>query len=647
MPGSCALSEKRILFFTLLLSFAVSFILYIMTLAPTVTFEDSGELITAAYRLGIPHAPGYPLFTMLGRLFTLLPIGTIAYRVNLMSAFFSSFSVMILTWTMIHVIPMIFTPLEKDKNRSFYILLFVALFTGLMFAASFELWEQSVITEVYGLNAFFTSLLLGLAVLWFKTSHGSKREKIFYLMCYLTGLGLSNHYALILLIPAILVLMVSHERRYLLDLKRIAFGSVLFITGLLVYIYLPLASSRNPVMDWGNPETMHNFWLTITRHQYQVQETRSLLKLITQFSFYCKLILQQWWPVLLIPGIIGCIVLFMKNKSVGLFMILFLITTGPLTTYLTNFDISDPNPVVADENRTLITVFYIPSYMMITVLTGLGMFALLHWTRSRKYIQWTLYLMMAVILGWSVRLNYSQIDMSRYYFAEHYVQNLFTMTKPNGLVLTNYDPFYFTTTYYQYAEDQRNDLAIIDISLIKNSWYIDWLRKHKGTFIKPFENELKPYEAIIRSAERGEPYDSKDLSIRYNRLINTIIDSTFNRFTPVYLTFDPPEGIATEYYQISCVSVIELLKDTKKILSITIDQFHLDDYLDDGIPKDQMARFFKTYYGRLLYARGYILEALNRKTESKPFYLKSLEFMKQDKDLRPEIEKNLKRLDGK
>ena len=72
----------------------ISFLFYLFTISPTVVVGDSGELITVAYSLGIAHPPGYPLFCILGKIFTFLPIGTIAFRVNLMNAFFSSISVL-------------------------------------------------------------------------------------------------------------------------------------------------------------------------------------------------------------------------------------------------------------------------------------------------------------------------------------------------------------------------------------------------------------------------------------------------------------------------------------------------------------------------------------------------------------------------
>ena len=71
-------------------------IVYLLTLAPTISFFDSGEMVAGAYTLGVAHPPGYPIYVTLGKLFTLLPINNVAFRVNLMSSFFAALtSVMI------------------------------------------------------------------------------------------------------------------------------------------------------------------------------------------------------------------------------------------------------------------------------------------------------------------------------------------------------------------------------------------------------------------------------------------------------------------------------------------------------------------------------------------------------------------------
>ncbi len=70
--------------------FLTTFAVYLRTLCPSVYVGDSGELIAAAYTLGIPHPPGYPIYCLVGKLFSYIPVGSIAYRLNIMSAFFAS-----------------------------------------------------------------------------------------------------------------------------------------------------------------------------------------------------------------------------------------------------------------------------------------------------------------------------------------------------------------------------------------------------------------------------------------------------------------------------------------------------------------------------------------------------------------------------
>ncbi len=70
--------------------FAASMLVYLLTIAPTLSFFDSGEMISGAYTLGVSHPPGYPVYVTLGKLFSFIPLGNVAFRVNLMSSFFAA-----------------------------------------------------------------------------------------------------------------------------------------------------------------------------------------------------------------------------------------------------------------------------------------------------------------------------------------------------------------------------------------------------------------------------------------------------------------------------------------------------------------------------------------------------------------------------
>src|SRR5471030_1538746 len=84
------------------LCFSIAAVTYILTLEPSVSFWDCGEFISCAYRLQVSHQPGYPMFAMLGKAFSLLSMGDhtkVAYFTNMMSALASGATIMFLFWT--------------------------------------------------------------------------------------------------------------------------------------------------------------------------------------------------------------------------------------------------------------------------------------------------------------------------------------------------------------------------------------------------------------------------------------------------------------------------------------------------------------------------------------------------------------------
>ena len=113
--------------------FLLTFLVYLKTLAPGVFGFDSAELATGVYTQGIVHPPGYPLYLLIGKLFTLLPVRDVAYRLNLMSAFFASLAAVILYYTIVNIL----------GNR------FAAWISVAFLAVSNYFWQMALIAEVY------------------------------------------------------------------------------------------------------------------------------------------------------------------------------------------------------------------------------------------------------------------------------------------------------------------------------------------------------------------------------------------------------------------------------------------------------------------------------------------------------------------
>jgi tetratricopeptide (TPR) repeat protein len=175
------------------------------TLAPSVTLEDSGEFLTAAYHLGVPHPPGYPIWTICAWIwYHLIPFGSISWRINMMSAVFSALACGLATLLVSksgHVMCQKIGFLHADLNRRLVDLIVMAssVCAGLLLAFCPVMWSQSVITEVYGPNAF--CLMATLVVLYRWSFEPEKRWRL-YLAALIWGVGLTAHQTLVLLTVA-------------------------------------------------------------------------------------------------------------------------------------------------------------------------------------------------------------------------------------------------------------------------------------------------------------------------------------------------------------------------------------------------------------------------------------------------------------
>ena len=186
-----------------LVVFFVAFGFYLKTLCPAVFFGDSGELIAAIYTLGIPHPTGYPLYCLLGKLFTFIPLGSIAFKTNLMSAFFAAATV----WLLYIIIN------QLTKNLA------IALSSSLVFAFLGLFWSQATIAEVYTLLTFFFVAIIAIVLYWHKT----KNSNWLYLLAFVYGLSLTHHRATILLLPALMILFWQNRSSIVLNFKTVLF----------------------------------------------------------------------------------------------------------------------------------------------------------------------------------------------------------------------------------------------------------------------------------------------------------------------------------------------------------------------------------------------------------------------------------------
>ena len=628
MPGK--IDRKKLFYFSGALVFSFSFILYLITLAPSVTLEDSGELIAAAYNLGVPHQPGYPLFTMLGKLFSLLPFGSIAFRLTMMSAFFSALGARFICFSVVLAIESLSTQANSKKKRQparpEWLPYAAGVAAGWSAAFSYEVWEQSLITEVYGLHAFFTGLFVYLYLLFKKQAGEKEKRRHYNALLLVVGLSMTNHSTAIFFLPVLFLDLLLFDRRFLFRLKNIYQGALSFLLGLLPLLYLPLASLRDPVVDWGNPENLTNFLRTISRHQYTGVD-QATEKFMSELNYYfTDLLLQQWFPLFLLL-LVPAFILLYKNRRTFAFLTLFLFFTIIVTTYVADFDIRG-NDINAQLNRELVTVFYIPSYLMTGMLMGLGLYYLVSLLRNRFMLLAATILILLLPVA-NVFRHYEKVDMHDFRLADHFCENLFENLPESALLVAQVDYLYFPTLYYQYVLGQRQDLVILDQELLRRSWYIDMLRKNHPELIKNASEEVERFLVTLQPFEAGEAYDGNVIQLNYTAMINAFIDNVLKDDWQVFYTIIPAPEIRRGYNLESLVHSFRIFPGDG-YSSVNIEELKLEQFKQVSDDDIFFSRFVRDYYMELLLIRAQAMESLKDFPEAVQCYQEVLQFRSGD-----------------
>lgn len=188
------------------ITLVVSFIVYLSTMASTVPYWDCGEFISTSYIMGIPHPPGSPLYLLLGRIFSMLPLdGDIAYRVNLISPITSAVAVMLLYLIIVKVIA---HWRGEISSRQDTLIAFGAAFVGAMtFAFTDSHWFNAVEAEVYAMSTFFTAIVVWLILLWSDRADDPGSERYILIIAYMFGLAIGVHILNLLTLPFIALII--------------------------------------------------------------------------------------------------------------------------------------------------------------------------------------------------------------------------------------------------------------------------------------------------------------------------------------------------------------------------------------------------------------------------------------------------------
>lgn len=545
-------ADQKLTFLLSLLVFGLTFTIYLMTLAPTVTFWDCGELIACSYILGIPHPPGSPLYVLIGRIFTLLPIGDqIAFRTNLASALFSA-----LTAVLGFLIVLILSRRLKISTLFSY----VAALSGAFFLAfSNTFWANAIESEVYAISMFLMLLLLYLTLIWMDHNHTTKGDRLLVFIAYLGLLSTAVHMTTYLVMPVIFLIIILHDREKLKDPKIWITGALfslimlaptvpteVFLLGIAIWLllsllysfqtrfdsrwtlplavtlvaivgyssqlYIPIRSAHNPAIDENNPDSWEKFKSFLERKQYlqtgMIERSFTRRgKFINQIGDYERIgwfgffkqqyIRTDFWIVSMFLGLFGLMQLIRHRPREGIgLLILLLITTLGLVWYMNFGDGTVPREKLEVRDRDY---FFLPGYVLFALVMGLGAAALLSYVKRQldRYTprlatihSYAVALIILILPVLTLANNYERNNRSGNWVAYDFAYNLLNSCDQNALLFTNGDNDTFPLWFVQEVEKIRPDVRVINFSLLNGGWYIKQCRDKRQVPITLTDQEI-------------------------------------------------------------------------------------------------------------------------------------------------------------
>jgi hypothetical protein len=500
---------------------ALVFILYLLTLAPSVAMWDTGEYMAAVKVLGIPHPPGNPFFVLLGHAFASLPIPvSYAARINIMAALCSALSAGL--WFLITERIVARWIAERWQR------LVVAGLATLIGATAFTVWNQSVVNEkVYTVSLLFFTIVSWLMIQWIEEPDAPRADRILILVAFLLGLGYSNHPAGFLPLPAAGLAIIMVRWRTLLRWKLVLIALGALVLGLTPFIFEPVRAAYFPAINEGAPTactthieasctfsdlTKDRLMSNINREQYGAKVGRSA-PYTAQVGMWWLYFKWQWLRdshetmqglqfvvafVFLALGLLGGYVHWDRDRKTFWYFGPLMFTMTLALIYYLNFKYGwSQSPELGNSVDREVRdrdYFYIWSFSAWGVWAAIGLGFIWEqlayvlggepaseekstrkaapartWPTRRGFQLAAPILLLALI---PLFANWRFASRSGHYFTQQWAHDYLNSLEPYAIVITNGDNDTFPLWYAQEVEGVRRDVTVAVTTYLDTDWFV-------------------------------------------------------------------------------------------------------------------------------------------------------------------------------
>ena len=430
----------------------VAVLVYVRTLMPGIAFGDWGEMATVPHVLGVAHPTGYPTYIVMAWLAELLPIGSVAFRANLLSAVYVTITLATISLISLRlgVRPVI------------------AIAGALATGAVGTVWAAATVSEVNPLHLMFVALIVHRALVW----ADRRRPSDLAIGGLLIGLALGNHLLMLFVAPFVVLFVLWAGRRELLARPWLLLvAGVTILLGLSVYVYIPLAALRNPPLPYNHPTTLDGvIWLvtgTQFRGQFDFLAPEGPADFIAALPSLWSLLLERATIVVPVLAAAGLVRLTWRRPAFGLMCIGIMVISMYIWANYLELEhyllvpwliIGIGASVGAEGAARLIEGAFRRTIEALPAPDAERLSGALVGTAGLAFV---------LALG---GLNWSTADLSADLTGSTYVNAVFTNLPENAAILSYWDAS--TPLWYgQHVEGRRPDVLIVDdTNIVYENW---------------------------------------------------------------------------------------------------------------------------------------------------------------------------------